>query len=92
VDEEAYKSFRNLPDVQILLDGELNAYDILCNDWVVFTTETLPGGSDLEQAVELKAAPAAAAKSAVSEPPDAVPAEPDVPTAAAEPTEESSDD
>jgi large subunit ribosomal protein L4 len=92
VDEEAYKSFRNLPDVQILLDGELNAYDILCNDWVVFTTETLPGGSDLEQAVEVEAPPAAAAKSAVSETPDAVPAEPDVPTAAAEPTEESSDD
>jgi large subunit ribosomal protein L4 len=42
-DEEAYKSFRNLPDVQLLLDGELNAYDILCNDWIVFTTETLPG-------------------------------------------------
>ena len=23
--------------------GELNAYDILCNDWIVFTRETLPG-------------------------------------------------
>jgi large subunit ribosomal protein L4 len=42
-DQEAYKSFRNLPDVQLLLEGELNAYDILCNDWIVFTTETLPG-------------------------------------------------
>jgi large subunit ribosomal protein L4 len=42
-DQEAYKSFRNLPDVQLLLAGELNAYDILCNDWIVFTTETLPG-------------------------------------------------
>jgi len=42
-DKEAYKSFRNLPDVQLLLEGELNAYDILCNDWIVFTTETLPG-------------------------------------------------
>jgi large subunit ribosomal protein L4 len=45
-DEEAYKSFRNLPDVQLLLDGELNAYDILCNDWIVFTTETLPGTTE----------------------------------------------
>lgn len=43
-DEDAYKSFRNLPAVQVLLQGELNAYDILCNDWVVFTSETLPGG------------------------------------------------
>ena len=25
--------------------GELNAYDILVNDWVVFTDETLPGGA-----------------------------------------------
>jgi large subunit ribosomal protein L4 len=45
-DEEAYKSFRNLSDVQLLLAGELNAYDILCNEWIVFTTETLPGASD----------------------------------------------
>ena len=43
-DEEAYRSFRNLPDVQLILTGELNAYDVLCNDWIVFTSETLPGG------------------------------------------------
>ena len=42
-DGEAYKSFRNLPEVQVILRDELNAYDILCNDWIVFTTETLPG-------------------------------------------------
>ena len=42
-DEIAYKSFRNLDDVQILLAGELNAYDILINDWVIFTRDTLPG-------------------------------------------------
>jgi large subunit ribosomal protein L4 len=42
-DEDAYKSFRNLTEVQLLLVGELNAYDVLCNDWVVFTSETLPG-------------------------------------------------
>ncbi len=42
-DEEAYKSFRNLPEVQVILSSELNAYDILCNDWIVFTPETLPG-------------------------------------------------
>lgn len=42
-DEEAYKSFRNLDDVQLILPGELNAYDVLCNDWIVFTSATLPG-------------------------------------------------
>jgi large subunit ribosomal protein L4 len=45
-DAEAYKSFRNLPGVQILLAPELNAYDILCNDWIVFTSDTLPGRPD----------------------------------------------
>ena len=42
-DEVAYKSFRNLPGIQMVLESELNAYDILCNDWIVFTSETLPG-------------------------------------------------
>ena len=37
------KSFRNLPDVSLLLASELNAYDVLCSDWVVFTRATLPG-------------------------------------------------
>jgi large subunit ribosomal protein L4 len=36
------KSFRNLPDVHVILDTELNAYDVLCSDWVVFTKDTLP--------------------------------------------------
>ena len=47
-DEDAYKSFRNLPGVQLMLVSELNAYDILCNDWIVFTRETLPGLSTCE--------------------------------------------
>ena len=42
-DEDAYKSFRNLTDVQVILAGELNAYDVLRNDYIVFTTATLPG-------------------------------------------------
>jgi large subunit ribosomal protein L4 len=45
-DETAAKSFRNLPEAQLLRACELNAYDVLCNDWVVFTRATLPGGSD----------------------------------------------
>jgi large subunit ribosomal protein L4 len=41
-DEVAYKAFRNLPEVQALLVDELNAYDVLCNEWIVFTKATLP--------------------------------------------------
>ncbi|MDP8976898.1 MAG: 50S ribosomal protein L4 [Actinomycetota bacterium] len=41
-DEVISKSFRNLPEVQVLLASELNAYDILVSDWVVFTPSTLP--------------------------------------------------
>jgi large subunit ribosomal protein L4 len=42
-DETAYKSFRNLPYIQPIMAGELNAYDVLCNDWIVFSRATLPG-------------------------------------------------
>ena len=41
-DETAWKSFRNLKEVQVLSTAELNAYDILCNDWIVFTKASLP--------------------------------------------------
>jgi len=41
-DETAWKSFRNLKQVQVLSTAELNAYDILCNDWIVFTKASLP--------------------------------------------------
>jgi large subunit ribosomal protein L4 len=37
-----WKSFRNLGDrVQIVLPEELNAYDVIVNDWLVFTRNTL---------------------------------------------------
>jgi large subunit ribosomal protein L4 len=42
-DDVAVRSFANLPQVQLLLDSELNTYDVLRNDWVVFTDATLPG-------------------------------------------------
>ncbi|HEV2810959.1 MAG TPA: 50S ribosomal protein L4 [Acidimicrobiales bacterium] len=41
-DDHAFKSFRNLPTVHAQPVGELNAYDVLCSDWVVFTRATLP--------------------------------------------------
>jgi large subunit ribosomal protein L4 len=35
-------SFRNLPEVQLIKIGELNAYDVLCNAWIVFEQGLLP--------------------------------------------------
>jgi large subunit ribosomal protein L4 len=49
-DEHAIKSFRNLPEVQLIVHTELNAYDVLSNDWVVFTRATLPGGRSPDDA------------------------------------------
>jgi large subunit ribosomal protein L4 len=37
----AVLSFRNIPEVQIIQPGELNAYDVLCNDTVIFTRKSL---------------------------------------------------
>jgi large subunit ribosomal protein L4 len=45
-DTNAALSFRNLQDVQIIHTGELNAYDVLCNDYVVFTKATLEAVSN----------------------------------------------
>jgi large subunit ribosomal protein L4 len=41
-EETVWKSFRNLGDrVQLVLPDELNTYDVLVNDWLVFSTATL---------------------------------------------------
>ena len=49
-DEVAWKSFRNLPQVHLLESDQLNTYDVLVSDWVVFTSATLPGGASEEAA------------------------------------------
>jgi large subunit ribosomal protein L4 len=41
-DTNAWLSFRNLPEVHVLADGELNTYDVLVSDYVVFTNAALP--------------------------------------------------
>ena len=48
---EVWKSFRNLPQVHLISPGELNAYDVLVSDVVVFTLETLPSTVTAEQEV-----------------------------------------
>jgi large subunit ribosomal protein L4 len=44
-DEAAYRSFRNLTNVHCMHVGELNTYDVLDSDVVVFTKDTLPGSA-----------------------------------------------
>jgi len=41
-DAAAALSFRNLTEVQLITPGELNAYDVLCNEYIVFTQSVLP--------------------------------------------------
>ena len=41
-DAVAFHSFKNLPHVKTVDAGELTAYDILENDWILFTDSTLP--------------------------------------------------
>jgi large subunit ribosomal protein L4 len=86
-DEFAIKCFRNLPDVQLLVSTELNAYDVLCSDYLVFTTRVLPGttgelvaatGGSTATAPTAKkaaAAEAAPAEAAPAQAPEAAPVE-----------------
>jgi large subunit ribosomal protein L4 len=41
-DATALRSFRNLMNVKTIDAGEINAYDVLDCDWILFTDETLP--------------------------------------------------
>jgi large subunit ribosomal protein L4 len=41
-DAVAFHSFRNLSNVKTIDAGEINAYDVLDCDWVLFTDATLP--------------------------------------------------
>ena len=41
-DSVAFHSFRNLDNVKTIDAGEVNAYDVLDADWVLFTDATLP--------------------------------------------------
>ncbi|HMK96307.1 MAG TPA: 50S ribosomal protein L4, partial [Acidimicrobiales bacterium] len=70
-DPFAFKSLRNIPDVDLMLVAELAAYDVLCSDWVVFSRQTLPGESTWGEAPlppASKAKSAARKSSATTEP------------------------
>ena len=67
-EEAVWKSFRNLPYVHLLLAQELNAYDVLCGDWVVFTRASLPTGTPAEASADTPAETPVAIESPVPEP------------------------
>jgi large subunit ribosomal protein L4 len=56
-------SFRNLTEVQIITPGELNAYDVLCNEYIVFPQALLPAPVAAKPA-KAKPAPTAPAEAA----------------------------
>ena len=93
-DTNTIKSFLNLPEVQLIERRELNAYDVLCSDYVLFSHATLPGaGEVIEKAPAKKAAAkkAAPAKKAAAKVEDAAPkvadAKADLPAGAHAPIE-----
>jgi large subunit ribosomal protein L4 len=61
-DAAAALSFRNLTNVQLIAPGELNAYDVLCNDVIVFTESSLPIATERSTARKVRDAAAAAAE------------------------------
>jgi large subunit ribosomal protein L4 len=70
-DAAAALSFRNLTEVQLIAPGELNAYDVLCNEYIVFTQSVLPNTDDapakkaaVKKATEAAQAPEPAAAEA----------------------------
>jgi len=66
-DTNTIKSFLNLPEVQLIESRELNAYDVLCSDYVVFSHATLPGGGEvIEKPAKKAAAKKAPAKKAAA--------------------------
>jgi len=49
-DVTAARSFGNLQNVQLIEAAELNAYDVLVNDMIIFTQGTVPGMAASEKA------------------------------------------
>ncbi|HAS10765.1 MAG TPA: 50S ribosomal protein L4 [Acidimicrobiaceae bacterium] len=44
-DVNTHKSLANLQHVHVVRPGELNTYDVLVSDWLVFTTDTVPSSA-----------------------------------------------
>jgi len=67
----ADRSLANLQHVQTVQVSELNAYDVLRSDWVVFTDATVPGETEPAAATPVRPARRAAAAKKVAGAPEA---------------------
>lgn len=52
-DYNLVRTFSNIPNVHLIDEAELNAYDVLCSDVVVFERSTLLGAGEEEEAGEV---------------------------------------
>ena len=66
-DAVAALSFRNLPEIQLITPAELNAYDVLRNEVIVFTQDTLPAASTAKPGITARVEEAAGKVSAAAE-------------------------
>lgn len=62
VDEKVGLSFRNLEDVHLILAGQLNTYDVLAADWIVFTKTALEQVSEARKVAPSRREKAGAAR------------------------------
>jgi large subunit ribosomal protein L4 len=67
-DDATARSLSNLPHVVALPGDQLTAFDVLCADVIVFTDETLPGGSANGASADLVEEPDAKPAKAVAAP------------------------
>jgi large subunit ribosomal protein L4 len=67
-DVATWKSFRNIDSVHIIEPGQLNAFDVLVADWILFTRATLPDAAGEPPAKVKAERPKPAAKTAAPKP------------------------
>ncbi len=50
--DKTWKSMRNLPHVHTIAADQLNTYDVLVSDYVVFTEDALPSSADADDSAD----------------------------------------
>ena len=73
-DRNTWLSFRNLPEVHVITPGELNAYDVLVADYIVFSRDTVPSAEEPVRPARPTPAPARPAPVAAAPSEDEAPA------------------
>jgi large subunit ribosomal protein L4 len=84
-DNNAWLSFRNLPEVHVLALGELNTYDVLVSDYVIFTKDALPTRVPVKVDPDVPSETASEPKPIVPKQPKVAPKPTPAPKAKAEP-------